>query len=204
VKRSPMCVMQNVHARLASRWQWCADTRGSQIVEFAVALPLIAVFVVGLFDFGSAFGLKQRLANAAREGARVGANQPTSDLSNTTAPSVDAIAEVVGNYLVSAKVFDCGLAGGPRTVTHPTALKWIYTANGCPGKTVVLTIDRGYIFTVNLPAPYSQTLTVEGTQVTLTYPYQWKFNNVIKLLVSSASYPATTQLSTVATMQNLN
>ena len=183
-----------------------SDRSGSQIVEFAVALPLIMLFVVGLSDFGSAFGLKQRIANAAREGARVGANQSTSDLSNAEPPTVDAIAEVVGNYLLSSKVSDCGLAvaGASRTVTNPTPLVWTYTATGCPGKTVVLTVNRGYTYQVNLPPPYSQAVIVEGTQVTLTYPFQWKFNNVAKLVVPSASYPATTQLSTVATMQNLN
>lgn len=186
------------------RWlRWLSDNRGSQIVEFAVALPLITVFVVGIFDFGSAFGLKQRLTNAAREGARVGANQATADLSFAQPPSVDAIAQVVGNSLTSAKVNDCGLASAP-TVTHPTALSWVYTATGCAGGNVVLTIDRGHTFTVALPAPYSQNMLVEGTQVTLTYPYQWKFNNVIKLLVPAASYPGTTQLTTTSTMQNLN
>ena len=59
------------------------DSRGAQIAEFAVALPLLMVFVVGIFDFGLAFGTKQKLANAAREGARVAANQPTTDLSLT-------------------------------------------------------------------------------------------------------------------------
>jgi Flp pilus assembly protein TadG len=37
--------------------------RGSQIVEFAVALPLLIVFVVGIFDFGEAFNQKQKLSN---------------------------------------------------------------------------------------------------------------------------------------------
>jgi Flp pilus assembly protein TadG len=32
----------------------------AQLVEFAVALPLLVVFVVGIFDFSSAFTLKLR------------------------------------------------------------------------------------------------------------------------------------------------
>ena len=31
------------------------DDRAAQIVEFAVALPLLVVFVVGIFDFSGAF-----------------------------------------------------------------------------------------------------------------------------------------------------
>ena len=91
------------------------DVRGSQIVELAVALPLLVVFVVGIFDFGSAFGIKQKIANAAREGARTASNQPTRDLSYTPgggcgAPtSVCAIRDAVDHYLAAANVNDCGL-----------------------------------------------------------------------------------------------
>ena len=48
------------------------DTNGAALIEFAVALPLLVVLVVGIFDFGGAFNLKQELNNAVREGARFG------------------------------------------------------------------------------------------------------------------------------------
>ncbi len=54
--------------------------RAAQIVEFAVALPLLVVFVVGIFDFSSAFTLKQRLTNIARDAARAAAADPVNDL----------------------------------------------------------------------------------------------------------------------------
>ena len=87
------------------------DTEGSQLLEFAVALPLLVVFIVGIFDFGNAFDLKQKLNNAARDGARLGASLPTSDLTVTTPPSVDAIHTLIANYLNSEQINDCGLAG---------------------------------------------------------------------------------------------
>src|SRR5271170_7996586 len=59
------------------------DDRAAQIVEFAVALPLLVVFVVGIFDFSGAFTLKQKLTNVARDAARAAASDPASDL---TAP----------------------------------------------------------------------------------------------------------------------
>lgn len=43
-----------------------AESKGSAIVEFAVSLPLLVVLVVGIFDFGSAFTVKQKLAYATR------------------------------------------------------------------------------------------------------------------------------------------
>ncbi|HKS72090.1 MAG TPA: TadE family protein, partial [Terriglobales bacterium] len=54
------------------------EEEGAQIVEFAVALPLLIVFVVGIFDFSSAFTLKQKLTNVARDTARTIAAEPTS------------------------------------------------------------------------------------------------------------------------------
>jgi Flp pilus assembly protein TadG len=193
-------IFQRVTTKIAQLW--LEDARGSQIVEFAVALPLITVFVVGIFDFGSAFGLKQRMTNAVREGARVGANQPTADLSQTRPASVDAIAQVVGNSLVAAKVSDCGILSAAPTTSG--ALTWVYTGTTCAAGNVVLTINRGATFTVALPAPYSQNLVVEATQATLAYPYKWQFGNVMKVLVPSSSYAGTTVLNTSSIMQNMN
>src|SRR5258708_28557517 len=104
------------------RWaDWRSD-RASQIVEFAVSLPLLVFFVVGIFDFSSALSLKQKLTNAAREGARVAAAGPFSDLGSPPATGVPASVsdafQVVDNYLLSEKINDCGLAGS--TVPRPT------------------------------------------------------------------------------------
>ena len=89
-----------------------ADTSGSQLLEFAVALPLLVVFVVGIFDFGGAFDLKQKLSNIAREGARFASSLPTNDLDAIgTPPSVTAIRDLVVAHLQTARLNDCGLAG---------------------------------------------------------------------------------------------
>ncbi|HEX8814618.1 MAG TPA: TadE family protein, partial [Terriglobales bacterium] len=83
----------------------CSDDRAAALVEFAISLPLLIVLVVGIFDFGAAFNLKQQLNNALREGARFGSTQPTNDLTNPNcggaggAPcSVAAIMKVVDAY----------------------------------------------------------------------------------------------------------
>jgi Flp pilus assembly protein TadG len=183
------------------------DARGSQIVEFAVSLPLIAVFLIGIFDFSQAFGLKQKLCNAARDGARVGSNQPTADLSSSPPPTVQAIAQAVGQYLQTAGVTpagtDCGL--GTTAPVSGGNLIWTVTATGCTNNPVV-TINRGFLTTATMSAPYPTTtpMTIENTQVTVQYPFQWRFGNVVKLLVPGTSYAGTTTVSATATMQNLN
>ena len=181
------------------------DANGSQIAEFAVALPLIIVFVVGIYDFSQAFGLKQRLSNATQEAARMGANQPTADLTHARPASVDAIARMVGSYLQSVDVNDCGLASGTFSPPTRAVLTWTYQAsNGCSSP-LTLTINRGFFTTAVLPNSYNSTITIENTKVSLRYPYHWRFGNVVTLLAPSSNYAkGTTQIQATATMQNMN
>jgi len=197
-------------ARFWFRWRSVfSGAEASQIVEFAVALPLLVVLVFGIFDFGTAFNLKHKVANTAREAARFASNQPTVDLSQgLSASSPVDIATLVGNYLISQKVNACGLAVNAANGTgigHPSVLVWTFTAsgNGCVG-TLEVDIDRGATFTSGISSFYPNGVTVEVTKVTLSYPYRWEFNNVIHLLVPGADYSGTTQITATAIMQNLN
>ncbi|HUJ94963.1 MAG TPA: TadE family protein, partial [Terriglobales bacterium] len=70
--------LRNSARRLFARF---VGSDGAEIVEFVVSLPLIMVTVVGIFDFGTAFVVRQKISNAALQGARVAANQPMTDLS---------------------------------------------------------------------------------------------------------------------------
>ena len=47
--------------------------RGAALVELAIALPLLAVILVGTIDFGRAFRLAMVVTSAARAGAQYGA-----------------------------------------------------------------------------------------------------------------------------------
>ena len=86
-------------------------TEGAQLYEFALVLPLLIVMTVGVMDFAIAYNLKQKLTNAAREGARMGASQSPADLTQTTdcstpvePASVEVIKEAVDTYLTNAGV----------------------------------------------------------------------------------------------------
>jgi Flp pilus assembly protein TadG len=176
------------------------DTSGSQLLEFAVALPLLVVFVVGIFDFGGAFNLKQMLNNIAREGARFASNLPTNDLDALGTPqSVTAIRDLVVTHLQTARLNDCGLAG--QAGVNGPATTWTYTAagGGCPAP-LLLTVERSYSFTTVVGA---NTFNVISTRVSLKYPYSWHFNKVIQLLVPGATYLGVTQINTDATVPNM-
>src|SRR5579872_1740403 len=178
---------------------------GSSLVEFAVALPLLMVLVVGVFDFGGAFNAKQELNNAVREGARLGSTLPTNDLSVTvgTPPTVDAIRYLVDSYLQVSRISDCGL-GLSLTPSNPSTLTWVYTAQGSPctlSNSLVLTIVRG---SPSCNVVTSANVNIPCTHVTINYPYQWHFNSVIQLIVPGSSYGPYITIQTDATATNMD
>ncbi|MGC2197895.1 MAG: TadE/TadG family type IV pilus assembly protein [Terriglobales bacterium] len=179
-----------------------ADTGASQIAEFAVALPLLLVMVVGIFDFGNAYNLKQKVTNAAREAAHMGAGQPTSDLSNAPPPSVLAIRDLVVSSLQSGKVNDCGLGSAVAVAAGAaTPWKWRFTVSCGTAGNLVLSVDRGYVVTSSVTVSGTPVKMI-ATSVTLRYPYQWQFNRIITLVVPTAIYPGTTQILVGSTMTN--
>ncbi len=187
---------------------WCED-RAAQLVEFAVTLPLMMVFVVGIFDFSGAFTLKQKLTNIARDAARAAAAEPASDLGNALPVSVSDTFQAVKNYLATNNINDCGIAA----TGAPTGLTWKFTANGngCVTPGLILTINRGYYFPqtgAGLPsvscisqAPGGQTAVI-GTCVSIQYPYPWRFGRVASLLGSAVALP--TEISATAVAMNEN
>ncbi len=182
-----------------------AEDRASQIVEFALSLPLLVLFVVGIFDFSGAISLKQKLTNAAREAARVAAADPANDLGSPSAARPASVLDafyVVDNYLASEKLNDCGLSGTLPTQTGGT-LTWVSTATGCPGGgpsgTLTLTINRGCVTqqTVN-----GNTVNLVGTCVTIQYPYKWQYSSVTGLL--GITFVGPTGITTTASAFNEN
>jgi Flp pilus assembly protein TadG len=53
--------------------RWIREQRGQSLVEFALALPVLLVLLLGLADFGRAFYYTSTIANAARAGAEYAA-----------------------------------------------------------------------------------------------------------------------------------
>lgn len=178
-------------------------TEGAELIEFAASLPLLVVFVVGVYDFSSAFILKQKIAHIAAEAARVAANQPMSDVANTGScpATICALRDVVDREFTNNGIDDCGL--NSATAANISALRWTFTANGCSAGPLTLEINRGARFDVPLTPPFVGTYAVEATQVTLSYPHQWQFNRVIGLVKPGANF-ANTAIQSVAIVQNLN
>ncbi len=182
---------------LASLKRGCTNDRASQIVELALSLPVLVLFVVGVFDFSGALTLKQKLTNAAREGARVSASDPASDMFAAVPASVSDAAQAVDNYLFSEKINDCGL--GPTLPATPpqTQLTWTYTATGggCPGTGISVAINRGC-------STLENGINLIGTCVTISYAYKWQYNSVSGLFGGSFVGPTTITTSAEAFNEN--
>lgn len=210
----PSDFLARVHSRIL------AGQAGAQLVEFAVALPLLVLFVVGIFDFSGAYTLKQRLTNLARDSARVAARDPANDLqgpssSNSTGIPVSVLDafQTVDQYMVGTNLSDCGVkAAGKLAGT----LTWLYnsptaTSNGCPVQGLIITINRGYTFPITGASPPSVNCTSQpvgsqttlvGTCVSIQYAYAWKFGRVANLMGRATVLPP--QISAVAVALNEN
>lgn len=107
-------------------------SRGQALVEFALIVPLFAIMLFGVIDFGLAFDASIAISNAAREGARLGATQPNATAINTR---VRAVAGGLNNSRLTI------------TITCKTS-----TGGACPGGlagatrggSVVVRVNYGY------------------------------------------------------------
>jgi len=189
--------------------------RGAQLVEFAIALPLLMVFVVGIFDFSGAFTLKQKLTNLARDAARTAAADPASDLARPSTPvpvSVNDAYQSIDNYLITNNLNDCGITPASEVPTPPAT--WTYSAagNGCPGNGLTIIINRFYYFPENGTAQAPSVnctatavagqITVISTCVSIQYAYQWKFGGLSQLLGGRVGLPNHITATAVAMNEN--
>ena len=176
------------------------EVQGAALLEFAIVLPLLIVFVVGIFDFSGAFNQKQKIEQAAQEGAIIAGAQPMSDITsgNGDPDSLHPVVTAVFNSLVGSGVLTKGTCVPPGTAVHvgsSSNLKWRYTISSCPDDLVVV-IDRGWVSTSLPPVAV-------GTVVTVQYPYHWRFGSVIQLLFPGPnSYLTPTQVTESATVHN--
>jgi Flp pilus assembly protein TadG len=86
--------------------------RGTAAVEFALVAPLFVLLVFGMIEYGRMVMVQQLLVNAAREGARVGVLDGSSQTSVTTA---------VNNYLSPAGITSATVTVDPSTPSSAAA-----------------------------------------------------------------------------------
>ena len=95
--------------------------RGQAVIELALTMPLLLLIVLGVFDFGLMFQRFEVVANAAREGARVGV-LPGYSTGDAAQRALDYLA--VGGLTGAPRACGGALAPGTRcaAATPPTPM----------------------------------------------------------------------------------
>ncbi len=175
-------------------------TEGSQLLELALSLPIMLFLMIGVVDFGQAWNLKQKLADAAREGTRIGASAPSFEATSCAIPlasspcSVQAAADTVKRYMVNAGLDASCITPNSPSSSDSTTSTWTYSC----GNGVSMSITRPYVFAATGGAK------VMGTQVRLTYPYTWSVNHILGLSGDDNNLTLPSTISTSSAMPNLN
>jgi hypothetical protein len=206
-----MAIFRTPRCRAAIRLR---ETRGSALLEFAITLPLLVLFIVGIYDFSGAFNQKQKIAQAAQEGAIIAGAQPTNDIQSsgssapTSPPSLLPVVTAVFNSLVGSGVLSgATTCAPPGSVSGPgpglAGLTWTYTMSGCDsaGDNLIVTVNRGWACGNGAVCSTAPPVAV-GTIVTVSYPYRWQFNSVIQLLFPGSNGYASPTVTESATVHN--
>lgn len=115
------------------------DERGAAVVEFAIVLPILVLFIFGIVEFGRAYNARIELTSAVREGAR-------------------AVA-LGGDAVTATRNGAPGLSGSQITVTTTTSCP-----AGAPAGTNA-SVSASYPFQYVIPLFRSGTWTLKATGV---------------------------------------
>jgi Flp pilus assembly protein TadG len=175
--------------RTQGLWERFRSTTGTQLMEFALVLPVLLLLAVGGIDFSQGFILKHKLTNAAREGARIAVQQATNDLDTSNPPTIQTVRNAVVDHLQNQAVNTSAIGTTPAKTG---AVKWTYSGGGAQ-----IIIDRGVVI------PSATGSAIQSTTVTIRYPFNWSLDRVVEWLDSSSEMGSSFTISTHVTMANL-
>jgi Flp pilus assembly protein TadG len=147
--------------------------RGASIVEFALVLPVIMTFLLGIITSGAAYSHKLNLSHAAREAARYGATIPDNQ-SGTGAGF--AWAQTIANDAISLAGGDLSASGATYCVALVTGTNTVYSD---PSNTGTYYYYSNGVTSTSYPVPGSAPSTcfndggtdgARRVQVKVTYP----------------------------------
>ena len=120
------------------RRRWASD-QGSELIEYALVLPMLLLVVLGMVEFGFIFQRFEVLSNAAREGARMAVlpGYAEADVDNRVVAYANA-SGVTGPALtapdvVLANVVNCAPGLVPAVQCRSVTVNYVYTFRFLPG-----------------------------------------------------------------------
>jgi Flp pilus assembly protein TadG len=127
--------MRGLH--LFARQLLQVDRRGNLIIEFALALPILFLLLVGLLDLGRFSLQKSALLQGAREGAQYGIIAPSDTANiNSTAQNATGLSGVTATNNVFC---ECSSAPGTSTSCSTTC-----SGGATLKKYITVTISGGF------------------------------------------------------------
>ena len=156
------------------------DCTAVEIAEAAFVLPLLFMFVLGIFQFSRVFLVYSTLQRAAQEGARAAASSPCATCGGIPLTGAQVATQVIGPILQNAHVDTTPLTAPAAPVLDqcPLPPTLPVVPPGCEGSGALATpkvcVQRNVI--LNNAQPSGATTggsPVCGTLVRLVYPYSF-------------------------------
>lgn len=111
--------------------------RGIAAVEAALCMPVLLVFMLGMWEVGRMVQVEQILVNAAREGARIAAEGTL----NNAPVTVPVVQQNVRDYLTAAGLPSAAVSGAQIQVINKSGNSWTDPCNAQPLDKFQLTIS---------------------------------------------------------------
>lgn len=140
---------------MRKRWTLIRDERGAAVIEIAIALPTLILFIWGIFQLGIAFQANAGMQHALGEGARLATicQDPTAD--GVCSMATDAEIEA----RVSERLFGTGIGDFEVDISRPV---------DDPSTADVDESDAGYIDMSTTFAMPTNFLFFDGPDIDLT------------------------------------
>jgi len=93
--------------------------RGSSLVEFALAAPVLLLLLAGVLNYAMALRVAIAVSDAARAGAQYGSLTPANatDLAGMSAAARNSAPELTGMTVTPSKICKCGGASASCSAT---------------------------------------------------------------------------------------
>ena len=153
------------------------DTRGAEIAETAVVLPLLFLALLGIFWFGQAYRIYGTLTHASRVGAAAAVAPACTTCTAIANPAVNAQAAAEA-ALANAHLDKNNLVDNTRwTRTHPALCVCGSASNSCPSTVPcdVTVTNMCVQVRVQLSYPSQGGMGTCGTSVSMRYQYPYHF-----------------------------
>lgn len=156
------------------------ETRGAEIAEAAAVLPVMFMFIIGIFWFGQAFSIYGTITRAAQDGARAAVAPQCVTCAAANSPATNAYnaiqADMAAAHLNVSKIVPLSSYTNPAPLDcrYGSAIACTNTGNVCVQMYVTISHTSG-------------TGAVCGAEVSFEYPFQFSLpftslnNQIIKM-----------------------